>query len=574
VATSEAIMEFRTDFLKVLSGIRRALVGDDGSEGSTTAQLQTHSQLNSLFADARSEGTLTGQQKALYGKIVARLEDLRSITSRLAGHRIPPATVPTEAQQDLESVELETGKLLAELAHGISASVDGKVSTTALEKIIDQCARKLRSWPNNGEDVAVSIDHNAACQSFVSTLREIPRCLKDIANSIYGLRTKTATTELQKQDSKRNSSLFEHFTHPDPMSVTGSLRIAITVIAVVVLAWGLQWKSAVASVCFASFVGGGLIYTAGLTLEGGRLEAMAWALGFVVAGVVGAFLTVFAFPNMDRLPSLLILFFVLFFSCGYFASGGGAAGGILVTSSIALVLMLIGSAEKNIDLESIWHMVTSVLFGLAVAVVIQHLMWPTRAFSALRSKLGEAMEKLGDYYRMSLESERPISEGKRLGDLAKNLDYQRVLWGQASRDTHDLQIAAFPITEIFSIEQRLADSVAAVGRLGLSGPARLACGRNAFFDILDQAILAEMRSLEKELRTGKIGSNYAEGLDQGIQDALSRLAVLKKNSANQHDFSEETFRVLEILYYTKKAIAEDLKQLAAALRTPAPMADQ
>jgi hypothetical protein len=358
------------------------------------------------------------------------------------------------------------------------------------------------------------------------------------------------------------------------MSVTGSLRIAITVIAVVVLAWGLQWKSAVASVCFASFVGGGLIYAAGLTLEGGRIEAMAWALGFVVAGVVGAFLTVFAFPYMDRLPALLILFFVLFFSCGYFASGGGAAGGILVTSAIALVLMLIGSAEKNIDLGSIWHMVTSVLFGLAVAVVIQHLMWPTRAFSALRSKLGEAMEKLGDYYRMSLESERPISEGKRLGDLAKNLDYQRVLWGQASRDTHDLQIAAFPIKEVLLIEQRLADAISPAVRLDCSRFGMISASDKELFNELDEAILAKMRSLAEELRTGELGSKSAAGLDQNIQDALSRLTALKKNSANQPDLSEESFRVLEILYYRKKAIAEDLKQLALAIRTTASVVDE
>ncbi|MFH0342861.1 MAG: FUSC family protein [Chromatiales bacterium] len=259
------------------------------------------------------------------------------------------------------------------------------------------------------------------------SIREMERTLTSMprAMAFLGAQTEQPSTRVGPSAPAREPVAEQHLFTPDctlaniemiQFALKGALAVSICGLVIQAFDWpGLSTSLITCVVVAQPSFGAGL------------RKALLRLSGATVGGVASLLVIVVLMPNLESLPSFLVVMTGLFTVAAWLVTGSSRISYVGLQIAIPLCLVLIDSLEPTIDIGTARDRVLGVLLGIVVTGVVDLAMWPVFARSAVSHKLASVLRAIAERHRLIAQRNREQTRKKSFAihrDLTNTLSVQ------------------------------------------------------------------------------------------------------------------------------------------------------
>jgi multidrug resistance protein MdtO len=239
-----------------------------------------------------------------------------------------------------------------------------------------------------------------AAVAFVATLRNMEQSLARIPTATAFLArpydAPAPGPELPGLDQPPSGPLFTtgfstHNTAAIQFALKGALAVEISYLIMLGLAWPAIFTCVITCVIVAQS-----------TLGATNTKSLLRVAGALLGALLAFLAIVLVMPNIDTLVPYLLTVSAAFAVAAWITTGSSRISYVGVQTGMAFALGLVDVFAPTTDLLPARDRVLGILLGIAVMVVIDHTVWPTRASRGMRLTLASALRSLAALATMPL----------------------------------------------------------------------------------------------------------------------------------------------------------------------------
>lgn len=366
----------------------------DSLEKTITSNLAS---LRPLLLQAQKDSSLVSHHRANFQHIFSALENL-FITLTILRHAAEsryPRSYRLEFIGEVQALAENLDQSLAALITSFRTGTTPSNTSTSVRETALKLDDKINAIRDAGINLNYSIEDTTQFYSIVANLMDFSRGLEELESvlaEINGTPRPQHTPQPKAATSPTDSQRRFHLSHPDRIRLIHGVKVSIACISSIYAWLWLQWPGGAQAVITCTLV-------MQATLVASNQKAVLRLGGCLLGGTFGALSLIFLEPHFSSYLAFSIPLFLAILFFGWINFGNPSYSYAGFQAYIAFLLMTSISNTQNISLIDGVHRFMGILLGVAIAMVVQRLIWPIIPERELKRSFSEFFTHAGHFLR-------------------------------------------------------------------------------------------------------------------------------------------------------------------------------